>query len=194
MVDYRRKIEAEFALIHSSLAVLQETVSRERQELPELMAIAGFISNIYHGCENILKLSLKSLGLRPPSDSSSSHRDLLNIAREQRLISNEVHDELNEYRAFRHFLLSPSGRVKTLAFRRRLQQYYYRIEHEPRSFGRLGATRMETGSIPFYGVAGAFRPIRARLHAKSVCHHQAPSLSSKDHWCHGVLRTNRDLQ
>ena len=109
MADFHKKIVAEFELIIETLKELEKTFVRPEQTVIELMAIAGFISNVYHGIENVLKLTLKSQKTNIPPDSATSHKDLLFIAREHHIINENLFENLDEYRAFRHFFIHAYG-------------------------------------------------------------------------------------
>ena len=109
MVSPESKIAAEFELLERTLAAIEETLARPRLELAEWMAIAGFLHNIYNGIENILKVVLKRRKVRPPESSPHSHRDLLDLAVSEGLITTELRYRLDEYRAFRHFFVHAYG-------------------------------------------------------------------------------------
>ncbi len=109
MSEPRDNIAAEFELVEQTLALLEETMNRPTLERPEWMAIAGFIFNAYTGAENVLKNACRAKGIEPPGDSPSSHRDLLDLAREHGLLSANICARLDEYRAFRHFFVHGYG-------------------------------------------------------------------------------------
>lgn len=103
-----REIAAEKERIEATLSALEKTLRRKRRTFVELAAIATCLHNSYSGMENLLKRVLKSLQI-PLPDSSTSHKDLLGLAVEHRLISQELSDALDEYRAFRHFFVHGYG-------------------------------------------------------------------------------------
>jgi uncharacterized protein YutE (UPF0331/DUF86 family) len=56
----------------------------------------------------LLKRVLKHLQV-PLTDSATSHKDLLDLAVEQSVISQELSEALDSYRAFRHFFVHGYG-------------------------------------------------------------------------------------
>ena len=58
--------------------------------------------------ENLLKRVLKHFQV-PLPDSATSHKDLLDLAVEHRIISQGLSEALDEYRAFRHFFVHGYG-------------------------------------------------------------------------------------
>ena len=68
----------------------------------ELAGVAALLHNFYNGVENILKQILLSKQITIP-ESKSWHKELLNIAEEREIISNNLKLKLGEYLAFRHF-------------------------------------------------------------------------------------------
>ena len=58
--------------------------------------------NFYNGIENIIKLIFKDRGIDIP-EGASWHKELLNLAKKNGIISGSVLNEIGEYLAFRHF-------------------------------------------------------------------------------------------
>ncbi|MFP4396154.1 MAG: hypothetical protein ACLFTI_12930 [Anaerolineales bacterium] len=56
--------------------------------------MATFLHNTYNGIENLLKRALRYLDV-PPPQSSSSHKDLLDLAVEQNIITQALSEELD---------------------------------------------------------------------------------------------------
>ncbi len=108
MDELRREIAAEKEHISNTLRSLQEALGRDETTVVELAAVAMFLQNIYNGLENILKRTLKSKHISLPA-SGSSHRDLLELSVDRRIISLELSKKLDEYRAFRHFSVHGYG-------------------------------------------------------------------------------------
>ncbi|MDI6784271.1 MAG: DUF86 domain-containing protein [bacterium] len=108
MDDMRREIAVEKEHITETLAALSQALDRKDKTVVELAAIATFLQNIYNGIENLLKRILKYKGILVPR-SESSHKDLLDLAVEHRLISLELSNKLDEYRGFRHFVIHGYG-------------------------------------------------------------------------------------
>lgn len=103
------RIRAEFKLIEATTRLMQRTLAKPKLSRTDWMAVGGFVFNVYNGVENVLKLSLRSRSLPVPADSPSSHRDLLDAAADCGLIDRALRDELDEYRAFRHFFAHGYG-------------------------------------------------------------------------------------
>jgi uncharacterized protein YutE (UPF0331/DUF86 family) len=102
------EIAAEKERIEDTIQALEKTLHRKRRTFVELAAIATCLHNAYSGMENILKRILKYIKV-PLPDSASSHKDLLALAIEQKVISSELSEALDEYRAFRHFFVHGYG-------------------------------------------------------------------------------------
>jgi len=82
--------------------------AEKRRTFVELAAIATCLHNAYSGMENLLKRVIKHLKVSLP-DSATSHKDLLELAVAQKIISQELLENLDEYRAFRHFFVHGYG-------------------------------------------------------------------------------------
>lgn len=106
--DLLREIQVEKEHISKTLLALRESLKREEKTIIELAAIATFLQNTYKGIENLLKRILKFKKVYIPS-SESSHKDLLDLSVEQHIISMELSNKLDEYRAFRHFFVHGYG-------------------------------------------------------------------------------------
>lgn len=102
MSEYRARVLAECKLVEDTLALLQETLDRPALGKPEWMAAAGFIFNVYSGIENILKNACRARNIPLPTDSPSSHRDLIETAFDSGLVGKRLRNDLDEYRGFRH--------------------------------------------------------------------------------------------
>jgi len=104
MDKLNQQIKAEQELIAKTLLLLHEALHRPHKNEVELAAIASCLHNIYNGIENILKRIFKFQGTDIPS-SSSSHKDLLDLAVNLGIISQTLSEQLNPYRGFRHFFV-----------------------------------------------------------------------------------------
>jgi len=102
------EVEAEKEHISKTLAALNKAIKREKTTIIELAAIATFLQNAYNGIENIIKRILKFKGISIPS-SESWHMDLLDLSVSNKIITFELSNGLNEYRAFRHFFIHGYG-------------------------------------------------------------------------------------
>lgn len=108
MGELLQDIAAQKQHIDDTLAALAKTLRRKRRGFVELAAIATCLHNSYSGMENLLKRVLLYLQVLLPH-SATSHKDLLDLAVEQRIISQELSEALDEYRAFRHFFVHGYG-------------------------------------------------------------------------------------
>ncbi len=104
MDELLREIAAEKEYIDQTFTALEEALNRQEKTIVELAAIATFLHNFYNGTENLLKRVLKFKKV-PIPDSASSHKDLLDLAANQNIISLNLSKALDEYRAFRHFFV-----------------------------------------------------------------------------------------
>ncbi len=94
--------------IEETLDVLREAINRSEKTVVELSAIGASLHHCYNGMENILKRILKFHNISTPS-SGSSHKDLLDIAIQEKLISEDISDKLDKFRGFRHFFVHGYG-------------------------------------------------------------------------------------
>jgi uncharacterized protein YutE (UPF0331/DUF86 family) len=108
MAELLQDLAAEKERIEDTLVALAKALRRKRRGFVELAAIATCLHNCYSGMENLLKRVLKHTQV-PLPDSATSHKDLLDLAVEQRIISQELSETLDEYRAFRHFFVHGYG-------------------------------------------------------------------------------------
>lgn len=68
----------------------------------ELAGVATLLQNFYNGAENIIKRILIENGIMLPQ-GSSWHKELLNLAVDEGIISHQLKEQLGEFLAFRHF-------------------------------------------------------------------------------------------
>jgi uncharacterized protein YutE (UPF0331/DUF86 family) len=102
------EVEAEKEYMSKTLKGLNKAIKRKKTTIIELAAIATFLQNAYNGMENLIKRTLKFKGISIPS-SESWHKDLLDLSVNNEIISLELSNRLNEYRAFRHFFIHGYG-------------------------------------------------------------------------------------
>ncbi|MFH1847006.1 MAG: hypothetical protein ABH869_05560 [Candidatus Omnitrophota bacterium] len=103
-----REIEIEKEFIKKTLKLLNKAMARKRKTEIELTAIGAFLHDIYNGMENIIKRTLKAKGIRI-KDTGSFHKDLLDRAVEEKIVSQTLSERLDEYRGFRHFFVHGYG-------------------------------------------------------------------------------------
>jgi len=102
------EVAAEKQLINATLEELQKILQRDRIEFVEMAAMATCLLNFYNGVENLFKRALGFLQVPLPT-SPTSHRDLLELVVEHRIISQQLSETLDEYRAFRHYFVHGYG-------------------------------------------------------------------------------------
>ncbi|MFX0141866.1 MAG: hypothetical protein ACFFDN_49980 [Candidatus Hodarchaeota archaeon] len=108
MVRLIDEIKAEKESITKTLRAIEKAIKRQETTIIELAAIATFLQNAYNGMENILKRALVFINVSIPS-SASWHKDLLDLSVNNKIISFELSNRLDEYRAFRHFSIHGYG-------------------------------------------------------------------------------------
>ena len=102
MADLHDRIDAESENISHLLNEFPSADSLKELTTLEKAGLASLIHNFYNGIENILKQMLQDRRLDIPS-GPSWHRDLLETASSQGIISDKMTQELRSYLAFRHF-------------------------------------------------------------------------------------------
>ncbi|MGH7450487.1 MAG: hypothetical protein ACRENG_04025 [bacterium] len=108
MAEIQQEMAVEKERIEGTLEALQKTLRRKRRTFVELAAIATCLHNAYSGMENLLKRVLQHLNI-PLPHTATSHKDLLSLAVEHKMISQELSEALDEYRVFRHFFVHGYG-------------------------------------------------------------------------------------
>jgi len=103
-----QEISIEKEYIEKTLRLLEEALDRSERSAIELSAIGSFLHHCYTGMENILKRILRFRNVEIPG-TASSHKDLLNVAVDEHIISQELSDQLDKYRGFRHFFIHAYG-------------------------------------------------------------------------------------
>lgn len=102
------EIEIEKEHIEKTLGIIREALNRKDQTYVELSAVGAGLHHCYSGMENIIKRILKSQKISSPV-SASSHKDLLDIAHRQEIISQALLSRLDKFRGFRHFFVHAYG-------------------------------------------------------------------------------------
>jgi len=108
MADLREKIFAEEQNISRTINGLQVALARPERTVVERAALATFLHNVYSGIENILKQLLKATGTAIPN-TPSWHKDLLNLTVSEKLISQNLANEIFPYLTFRHLFVHVYG-------------------------------------------------------------------------------------
>jgi len=108
MANVKDKILAENENIEKILIELEKVKKKTSKELVILVGIGAFLQNIYTGMENILKQILLHQNL-PIPESPTWHKDLLNFAFDNKIISKEILDKIGKYLVFRHFFTHAYG-------------------------------------------------------------------------------------
>ena len=108
MVDLPKRIAAEKENVDRALSDLKDAMARKEKSTIELAAAATFLHNIYGGMEHILKQVLKAKGTKI-AKSETWHKELLALSVSNRIIPEELSDELYEYLTFRHFFVHAYG-------------------------------------------------------------------------------------
>jgi len=102
MAEVRELVEAELENIERVVEEFPDSNSLPDLSSLELAGVAALVHNFYNGIENILKQIVTASGKKLP-DGSSWHRDLINTAMSNEIISESTAKELRQYLAFRHF-------------------------------------------------------------------------------------------
>lgn len=102
MASFKDYAEAESENLQKVLAKLPPGSTLSRLSDLELAGVAAFIHNFYNGIENILKQAVREKGSKLPQ-GNTWHRDLVELALTQGIISKETSEALKGYLAFRHF-------------------------------------------------------------------------------------------
>ena len=102
MAKVREQVEAELENIEHVVRELSGNASVTNLSSLELAGVGALIHNFYNGIENILKQIVISYGKELPHNSSW-HRDIVDIATSNNIISESTAKELRRYLAFRHF-------------------------------------------------------------------------------------------
>ena len=102
MAKVHEQVDAEFENIERTLANIPNLESLPNLSRLELAGLATLIHNFYNGIENILKQVVTASG-KNLADGPSWHRNLINTAMSNDVISESTAKKLRQYLAFRHF-------------------------------------------------------------------------------------------
>jgi uncharacterized protein YutE (UPF0331/DUF86 family) len=112
MAQLRERVLAERENVELALANLGQAMARTDRTVVELTAAASFVSSAYSGIENILKQVLAARSIEIPR-SGAWHQELLKRSVAEKVVSNELAEELKEYLGFRHFFVHGYGFMVT---------------------------------------------------------------------------------
>ena len=102
MASTKDKVLAEMESITKVLIEVEKAKGRPDKEPVVLVGIGAYLQNIYTGMENILKQLLMHKKI-PIPNTSTWHKDLLNLAVGHKIITKETADKVGRYLFFRHF-------------------------------------------------------------------------------------------
>ena len=102
MANLKDKIEVEYENIDRLIREFPTPAQLPFLEFLQLAGVATLLHNFYNGIENILKLIFKAQNI-PLPEGKSWHKELLNLAKLNKIISESTMLQLGEYMAFRHF-------------------------------------------------------------------------------------------
>ena len=102
MVRLTQKIQAELENIEELLKEIPPHSNLPKLPILELAGVAALLHNFYNGIENILKQIFISKKISVP-EGQSWHKDLLENAVKEQIISEQCKEQLGQYLAFRHF-------------------------------------------------------------------------------------------
>jgi uncharacterized protein YutE (UPF0331/DUF86 family) len=102
MVSLAGRIKAELENIDETLKGMPTPSKLPYLSSLELAGTATLLHNFYNGVENILKQIFISKKI-PIPEGGAWHKDLLEMASDNKIISEEYKDDLMKYLVFRHF-------------------------------------------------------------------------------------------
>ncbi|MCD6334750.1 MAG: hypothetical protein J7M27_05395 [Candidatus Latescibacteria bacterium] len=108
MASTKDKVLAEMESITKVLIEVEKAKGRPDKEPVVLVGIGAYLQNIYTGMENILKQLLMHKKI-PIPNTSTWHKDLLNLAVGHKIITKETADKVGRYLFFRHFFAHTYG-------------------------------------------------------------------------------------
>lgn len=102
MANLSEKIHVELENIENVLKVIPPHKKLPDLSSLELAGVAALLHNFYNGIENIIKQIFTAKNLELP-EGQSWHKELLEKAVKEEIISEECKNYLGQYLAFRHF-------------------------------------------------------------------------------------------
>ena len=102
MADIRYRVQAELENIDKIIRDMPVTTTLSSLSTLELAGVGALLNSFYNGLENIIKQIILSRKLPLPT-GETWHKDLVEIACTESIISESTKDGFKEYLAFRHF-------------------------------------------------------------------------------------------
>ena len=102
MVRLKDKIDIVIDNIDRVFAEMPNHEILPQLSILELAGVATLLHNFYNGIENIIKRVLIEKGFSVPQ-GVAWHKELLNLAVKENIISVQIKEQLGEFLAFRHF-------------------------------------------------------------------------------------------
>jgi uncharacterized protein YutE (UPF0331/DUF86 family) len=104
MADLTERVEAELENLDLLFLKFPADLDAKVFTSLEIAGLATLLHNFYNGVENILKQIVRHLNLNLPN-GSSWHRDLLELAAREVILTENTARELRRYLAFRNFFV-----------------------------------------------------------------------------------------
>ena len=106
MTRTNEKVDAELENIERALSILpaENKLSNGNLTPLETAGVGAVLHDIYNGLENVLKQLIRHRGRAIP-DGDAWHRELLGLAVELKILSENTADQPKPYLAFRHFFV-----------------------------------------------------------------------------------------
>lgn len=108
MAKLALKIQAEIENITLVLSELRKFANKTPKSVLEIAGTGTFLHNFYTGIENIIKQILSDQQIPIPT-SATWHKDLLDLAQTQKIISMKTREQLGKFLVFRHFFVHAYG-------------------------------------------------------------------------------------
>lgn len=102
MADLVERVDAELANIEEVLSRIPPAESLASLSELELAGVAALLNSFYNGLENVLRQIMRSRSLRLPT-GRSWHKELVETARSEGIITGVTREGLKNFLAFRHF-------------------------------------------------------------------------------------------
>jgi len=104
MGELPQEIKSELDHIRATLENLDAAVKRPQKGVIESAAIGTFLHNFYTGMEHVIRHTLRAHNV-PLPESETWHKDLLELALQETILSEETVEYLYEFLGFRHFFV-----------------------------------------------------------------------------------------